>query len=60
MMSVGRSTVEGMAIARNPQFAIDCPDPLALADFYGAILGWEAKGLFPDEGVGRPGASVRR
>ncbi|GAA1504697.1 VOC family protein [Nocardioides humi] len=29
-----------MAIARNPQFVLDCPDPKALAEFYGALLGW--------------------
>ncbi|MDQ6523174.1 VOC family protein [Nocardioides sp. LHD-245] len=28
-----------MAIARNPQFVLDCPDPKALAEFYGALLG---------------------
>lgn len=32
-----------MAIARDPYFVIDCPDPLALAEFYGALLGWTAK-----------------
>jgi predicted enzyme related to lactoylglutathione lyase len=30
-----------MAIARAPLTAIDCPDPGALARFYGAILGWK-------------------
>ena len=30
-------------IARYPGFVIDCPDPGALATFYGAILGWTAK-----------------
>ena len=29
-----------MAIARFPLIAIDCPDPEALARFYGALLGW--------------------
>ncbi|GAA3529604.1 VOC family protein [Nocardioides daeguensis] len=29
-----------MAIARNPQFVLDCPDPQPLAAFYGALLGW--------------------
>jgi len=29
-----------MAIARFPQLVIDCPDPTALAAFYGAILDW--------------------
>lgn len=32
-----------MAIARNPQFVLDCPDPIALAEFYGAVLGWAPK-----------------
>ena len=30
-----------MAIARFPSFVIDCPDPGALATFYGALLGWK-------------------
>lgn len=30
-----------MAIARNPVVVLDCPDPKALADFYGAMLDWE-------------------
>ena len=30
-----------MAIARSPVFVIDCPDPAALARFYGELLGWE-------------------
>jgi predicted enzyme related to lactoylglutathione lyase len=29
-----------MAIARTPHVVLDCPDPLALATFYGALLGW--------------------
>lgn len=29
----------GMAVARSPLIAIDCPDPGALARFYGALLG---------------------
>jgi len=29
-----------MAIARYPSFVIDCADPVALATFYGALLGW--------------------
>ena len=29
------------AIAKLTVFAFDCPDPLALAGFYGAITGWE-------------------
>ena len=30
-----------MAIARYPSFVIDCPDPGALAQFYGAMLDWK-------------------
>ncbi len=30
-----------MAIARFPGFVIDCPDPGALANFYGALLDWK-------------------
>ena len=33
-----------MAIARNPSFVIDCPDPAALATFYGALLDWKVTG----------------
>ena len=29
-----------MAIARNPAFVLDCPDPGTLARFYGGLLGW--------------------
>lgn len=29
-----------MAIARFPGLVIDCPDPVALATFYGALLDW--------------------
>jgi hypothetical protein len=29
-----------MAIARNPTFVLDCPDPGVLARFYGELLGW--------------------
>jgi len=32
-----------MAIGRWPSFTIDCPDPGALATFYGAILGWQVE-----------------
>ena len=32
-----------MAIARFPSVVIDCPDPGALAAFYGEMLGWEVK-----------------
>src|SRR3712207_2701888 len=38
-----------MAIAFNPQFVLDCPDPTAMAEFYGALLGWPAK-TAPDGG----------
>lgn len=30
-----------MAIARYPSFVMDCPDPGALAQFYGAMLDWK-------------------
>ncbi|WP_165987205.1 VOC family protein [Streptomyces sp. YIM 98790] len=30
-----------MAIATLGAVALDCPDPRALAGFYGAVLGWE-------------------
>ncbi len=30
-----------MAIARFPGIVIDCPDPRALATFYGAMLDWK-------------------
>ncbi len=32
-----------MAIARFPGFVIDCPDPGALATFYGGLLDWNVK-----------------
>lgn len=32
-----------MAIARFPQVVLDCPDPTALATFYGALLDWQVK-----------------
>jgi predicted enzyme related to lactoylglutathione lyase len=32
-----------MAIARYPAFVLDCPDPAALATFYGAMLDWPVK-----------------
>lgn len=32
-----------MAIARFPNFVIDCPDPGALATFYGALLDWKTE-----------------
>lgn len=33
--------VAGVAIARLPLIVIDCPDPGALARFYGAMLDWK-------------------
>jgi hypothetical protein len=30
-----------MAIARFPNIVIDCPDPAALAKFYGTMLDWK-------------------
>ena len=32
-----------MAIARLQLAALDCPDPLALAQFYSAITGWDVR-----------------
>jgi predicted enzyme related to lactoylglutathione lyase len=32
-----------MAIARFPSIVLDCPDPGALAAFYGALLDWKAE-----------------
>ena len=37
-----------MAIAHSPVLAIDCPDPAALATFYGTLLGWEMESAGPD------------
>ncbi len=36
-----------MAIARFPNFVIDCPDPAALATFYGTMLDWKTE-IAPD------------
>lgn len=36
-----------MAIARFPNFVIDCPDARALADFYAAMLDWNVE-VHPD------------
>jgi predicted enzyme related to lactoylglutathione lyase len=33
----------GMAIARYPSIVLDCPDPAALAAFYGAMLDWKVE-----------------
>ena len=35
--------VAGMAIAHSPLTVIDCPDPGALAAFYGALLDWKVE-----------------
>ena len=43
-MSASCSNVTRMPIARYPTFVIDCPDPAALATFYGTMLEWEIKG----------------
>jgi hypothetical protein len=32
-----------MAIARYPSVVLDCPDPVALATFYGALLDWRVE-----------------
>jgi catechol 2,3-dioxygenase-like lactoylglutathione lyase family enzyme len=32
-----------MAVARYPTVVLDCPDPEALATFYGSLLDWERK-----------------
>ena len=32
-----------MAIARFPTVVLDCPDPNALAEFYGALLDWKVE-----------------
>jgi predicted enzyme related to lactoylglutathione lyase len=32
-----------MPIARFPSFVLDCPDPTALATFYGALLDWRVE-----------------
>jgi hypothetical protein len=40
-----------MAIARFPSIVIDCPDPGALATFYGAMLDWKVEISWkPDSG----------
>ncbi|WP_433875427.1 VOC family protein [Sinomonas atrocyanea] len=37
-----------MAIARTPSLVIDCPDPAALARFYGTLLDWRIEEEAPD------------
>ena len=36
-----------MAIARFPAVVLDCPDPAALATFYGAMLDWPVEDYSP-------------
>jgi catechol 2,3-dioxygenase-like lactoylglutathione lyase family enzyme len=40
-----------MAIGRLTVTALDCPDPRALADFYGSITGWGVNEASDDEWV---------
>jgi predicted enzyme related to lactoylglutathione lyase len=42
-VSVVGASVSAMAIARYPSFVMDCPDPTALANFYGGLLGWKVQ-----------------
>jgi hypothetical protein len=37
-----------MAIARYPSIVLDCPDPVALAEFYGSLLDWKIEESDPD------------
>ena len=46
-MSGTAPRVSGMAIARFPTVVLDCPDPAALAAFYGALLDWKVE-VSPD------------
>jgi predicted enzyme related to lactoylglutathione lyase len=32
-----------MAIGRFPSIVVDCPDPVRLAEFYGAVLDWKVE-----------------
>jgi predicted enzyme related to lactoylglutathione lyase len=41
-----------MAIARFPSIVLDCPDPLALATFYGTMLDWKVDTSSADESEG--------
>ena len=41
-----------MAIARFPSIVLDCPDPLALATFYGTMLDWKVDTANFDESDG--------
>lgn len=40
-----------MAIARSPVTVLDCPDPSALAAFYGEVLGWTVEQNQDDNGA---------
>jgi predicted enzyme related to lactoylglutathione lyase len=42
-MSEAPRTFPDMAIARFPTVVLDCPDPAALATFYGAMLDWKVE-----------------
>jgi predicted enzyme related to lactoylglutathione lyase len=42
-----------MAIARFPSIVLDCPDPAALAAFYGSLLDWKVE-VSPDWADIRP------
>lgn len=35
--------------AKTHVFAIDCPDPRELSNFYAALLGWESSVAWPDD-----------
>jgi predicted enzyme related to lactoylglutathione lyase len=41
-----------MAIARFPTIVLDCPDPVALATFYGTMLDWKVDTTNADESDG--------
>jgi hypothetical protein len=41
-----------MAIARPPSIVLDCPDPVALARFYSAMLDWKVDTSNADESDG--------
>ena len=41
-----------MAIARFPSIVLDCPDPVALATFYGTMLDWKVDVSNLDESDG--------
>ncbi len=48
-----------MAVARFPGLVIDCPDPRALATFYGALLDWKVEVTPDDVDPGADWAEVR-